>query len=167
MAKLIPLGDCVTRGEQRTLEYLQKFLPDDWVVFGNAQVTSGELTREIDAIVVGDRCVWVVDEKGFGGVITGDEHTWILSDGSARERVLSHILHAAKMVKGKLVAADRRLDQIWIEGLVLLSADDVEVLVEDPRISRTVWKLQGCENKFREIIFPQARTLSPSERETV
>jgi hypothetical protein len=97
MAELIPIGDCVTRGEQRTLDYLQKNLPKDWVVFGNAQVTSGELNREIDAIVLNDCGVWVLDEKGFGGVITGDEHTWILSNGSARERVLNHISHAAWM----------------------------------------------------------------------
>jgi hypothetical protein len=79
MARLIPLGEAVTRGEQKMLDYLQRTLPDDWIVFGNAQVTTSELSREVDAIVVGDRCVWVVDEKGFGGCISGDEHTWILA----------------------------------------------------------------------------------------
>lgn len=167
MAKLIPLGECVTRGEQRTLEYLQKNLPDDWLVFGNAQVTTGELNREIDAIVVGERCVWVVDEKGLWGVITGDEYRWILSDGSARERVLNQILHAAKMVKGKITAADPRLNQIWVEGLILLSADDVELRVKDARIPRHVWPLLGCEQLFRQAAPAQARPISPSEREAI
>lgn len=102
MARFIPVGEAVTRSEQKMLDYLQHALPENWVVFGNAQFTTGELTREVDAIVVGDRCVWVVDEKGFGARIKGDEHTWILADGSARERVLNNVLHAAKMVKENL-----------------------------------------------------------------
>jgi len=126
MAKLIPLGEAVTQGEQRTLDYLQKKLPTDWVIFGNVQVTTGELTREIDAIIIGDRCVWLVDEKGFTGTITGDEHIWIFEDGSARERVLNNILHAAKMVKGKLATSDSRLSSVWVEGVIILSAPDVQ-----------------------------------------
>ena len=117
MARFIPVGEAVTRGEQKMLDYLQHTLPNNWVVFGNAQFTTGELTREVDAIVVGDRCVWVVDEKGFGARIKGDEHTWILADGSARERVLNNVLHAAKMVKGKLEAANPQLTHVWVEGL--------------------------------------------------
>ena len=167
MAKLIPLGEAVTRGEQRTLEYLQKKLPADWVIFGNAQVTTGELTREIDAIIIGDRCVWVVDEKGFTGPITGDEHTWIFADGSARERVLNHILHAAKMLKGKLSAMDSRLSPIWVEGVVILSGDDVQLKVKDPRIPTNVSNLLGCEHFFRQAPSCQGRSLSHQQREII
>ncbi len=55
VAKLIQLGEVVTRGERKTLDYLQQTLPDDWVIFGNAQITTGELTREVDAIIIGER----------------------------------------------------------------------------------------------------------------
>ena len=41
MARLIPLGESVTRGEQKMLDYLRRTLPGDWVVFGNPQVTTG------------------------------------------------------------------------------------------------------------------------------
>ncbi|MGQ9687928.1 MAG: protein kinase domain-containing protein [Desulfobaccales bacterium] len=166
MAKLIPLGEAVTRGEQRTLEYLQKKLPADWVIFGNAQVTTGELTREIDAIIIGNRCVWVVDEKGFTGTLTGDEHTWIFADGSARERVLNHILHAAKMLKGKLAAMDSRLAPVWVEGVVILSAPDVQLKVKDPRISAHVCKLADCERFFGQVSC-QGKNLSPHERDLI
>lgn len=63
MARLISLGEPVTRGERKTLDYLQRNLPDEWLVLGNPQIATGELTREIDAIVIGDRCVWIIDEK--------------------------------------------------------------------------------------------------------
>jgi hypothetical protein len=167
MARLIPLGQAVTRGEQKILDYLQRTLPDDWVVFGNAQVTTSELSREVDAIVVGDRGVWVVDEKGFGGCVSGDEHTWILANGSARERVLNHILHAAKMVKGKLEAANPRLSHVWVEGLILLSADDADVRVEDHRITRHVRRLAGCETYFLRASIPNTRGLQRGDREAI
>jgi len=82
MVRFIPVGEAVTRGEQKMLDYLQHALPDNWVVLGNAQFTTSELTCEVDAIVVGDRCIWVVDAKRFGARLRGDEHTWILVDGS-------------------------------------------------------------------------------------
>ena len=166
MAKLIPLGEAVTQGEQRTLNYLQKKLPMDWVIFGNVQVTTGELTREIDAIIIGDRCVWLVDEKGFTGIITGDEHIWIFEDGSARERVLNNILHAAKMVKGKLAAMDPRLSSIWVEGVIILSSPDVQVKVNDSRIHDHVCKLAGCEVFFHQRSC-QGKSLSHPQRELI
>lgn len=65
MARFVPVGEAVTRGELKILDYLQHALPDNWVVFGSAQFTTSELTCEVDAIVVGDRCIWVVDAKGL------------------------------------------------------------------------------------------------------
>jgi len=44
------------------LDYLQHALPDNWVVLGNAQFTTSELTCEVDAIVVGDRCICLCPE---------------------------------------------------------------------------------------------------------
>jgi Nuclease-related domain len=101
MARFFPVGEAITRGEQKVLDYLQHALPDNWVVFGNAQFTTSELPCDVDTIVVGDRCIWVVDAKGFGARLRGDEHTWILADGSAPERILNNVLHAAKMVSGR------------------------------------------------------------------
>lgn len=166
MARLIPLGEAVIQGEHRTLAYLQKKLPQDWVIFGNAQVTTGELTREIDAIIIGDRCVWVVDEKGFTGTITGDEHAWIFEDGSARERVLNNILHAAKMLKGKLVAIDSRLAPVWVEGVIILSTPDVCLQVKDPRVDVHVCNLADCERFFGQVSC-QGKNLSHQEREII
>jgi serine/threonine protein kinase len=121
----------------------------------------------VDAIVGGDRCVWVVDEKGFGGRLTGDEHTWILADGSVRARVLNNLLHAAKMVNGKLEAANPQLARLWVEGLILLTADDADARVEDQRITKHVRRLAGCENYFLRANIANARPLRQSDREAI
>jgi serine/threonine protein kinase len=167
MAQLIPLGEPVTRGEKKLLEYLQHKLPADWIVFGNPLITTGELSRELDAVVLGDRCIWVVDEKGFGGRITGDEHVWILSDGSARERALNNVLHAAKMVKGRLVATESQLRGVWVEGVVILSAEDADLQIQDPRRGRHVISLRGCEEYFIQNTIQEGRKLSSEERKLI
>jgi hypothetical protein len=167
MARFVSLGEAVTRGEKKTLEYLRRTLPADWLVIGNPQISVGELTRELDAIVIGDRCIWVVDEKGFGGTITGDEFTWILPNGSARERVLGNVLHAASMVKGRITSVDKRLNQVWVEGLVLMSAEDALVKVTDARIGRHVRQLMGCENYFTKANIGRGHVLSNTEKQLV
>lgn len=166
MAKFVRQGDPVTRGEVKTLDYLRDHLPGDWVVIGNLQVTRGDLNREIDAVVIGDSYVWVIDEKGFWGRITGNAFSWILSDGSARERVLGQIEHTAKVLKGRLTAIDKKLDAIWVQPLVLLSADDVVLEVDDPRIPKLVQRLNGCEEYFRQPNLPKSKlAISPALRD--
>lgn len=167
MAQLIHIGEVVTRGEQKTLDYLQGRLPNDWIIFGNPRISTPQLSRELDAIVLGNEYVWAIDEKGFGGQITGDEFVWILSDHSARERIINTVLHAASMVKGRLIAIESKLRNVWVEGLIVLSANDADVQVRDRRISRHVRKLMGCEDYFREARIPEARPFPSGLKEVI
>lgn len=146
MARLISLGKPATQGEKKTLAYLRDHLPSHWVILGNPQVGNQRVHREIDVIVIGDRCVWVVDEKGFGGSITGDEHEWRLADGAIRERVLFNVQMAAKIVSPMVSRGGP--GSLWVEPVIILSADDADFRVVDPSVSRYVVKLAGCENYF-------------------
>ncbi len=165
MAQLHRLGQPVTRGEVRMLSYLQDRLPPDWIVFGNVSITQSLMTREIDAIVIGERCVWAIDEKSFGGKITGDEHYWKLADGYVRERVLDPILHAASIVKGKLRGRCSDLSEVWVEGLVLLSSSDVDLQVADDRVTRHVKTLEGAASYF--LTTTLGKPLTSLQRESI
>lgn len=101
-AKLIQGGDFVTRGERKAAEYLRDHLPEGTIILTNLEISSGEFACEMDMVVIGDRCVWVIDEKGLHGTITGDAHTWVLADGLARERVIANVRQAARVLKGRL-----------------------------------------------------------------
>jgi hypothetical protein len=148
MAYLFEMGPSITDGEEKALKYLEASLPEDWAVIGNVQVISGRVSREIDAVVLGSHCAWVIDAKSFRGKVIGDEHSWVLSDGSVRERVLDNVIHAASFVKGKLSRSSSSFRTTWVESLVLLTEDDVDLSVKDGRISRHVLHLSGCEKYF-------------------
>jgi serine/threonine protein kinase len=169
MAKLIKLGITMTKGEQRAFDYLEKALPDGWTVLANFQLpipAGGSI--EIDAVVIGDRGVWVADEKGFGGVIRGDEHSWILSDGSVRERPLDRVLQVARIVKGRISTFHPSLRDTWVQGLVLLSADDADTRkISDARIAKTVRRLAGCEQYFLNAQLGRSISLSAHEQQRV
>jgi hypothetical protein len=47
MARFILVGDAVTHGEQKMVDYLQHALPDNWILLGNVQFTTSELTSRL------------------------------------------------------------------------------------------------------------------------
>ena len=141
VAQLIPVGDTVTAGERRMLEHLRANLSSEWIVLGNPRVHSGKFSREVDAIAIGPRRVWVIDDKGFSGVIRGDTYRWVFEDGTVRTKVVDSIQHAGSMASGVLARLGAPFTNIWIAPVVTLSLDDVELLVEDDRIADIVVRL--------------------------
>lgn len=145
------------------LAYLQQRLPDDWIVLGNPRITSGTLSREVDAVIIGSRSVWVIDDKGFWGRITGDTTRWIFENGESRAGVIDHVTQSASMASGKVLALGEAFSGIWVNGIITLSEDEVELEVDDPRAEKQVLRLSGCESFFKaslkrkELISPQMR----------
>lgn len=167
MAHLIIIDEPVNRGEWRMLEYFRELLPDDWYVLGSLHVSVGDRTREIDSIVIGSRFIWVVDAKNFWGVIRGDEHEWILNDGTFYPRVLDNVMHAAAIVKGKVSKKLPHLKDIWVEGLIVLTNPAADLQILDDRARRHVLSLKGCENYFRNAHPHHSIALSLEDRTTV
>ncbi|WP_458762506.1 AAA domain-containing protein [Cupriavidus basilensis] len=54
-------------------------LPDDWILFTNLELALPTGGREIDAIIVGDDRIYVVDLKDWHGKITSGERGWLLN----------------------------------------------------------------------------------------
>ena len=147
-------------------DYLERMLPPDWIVVTNCELPTPSGSVEIDAIVIGDRAVWVVDEKGLWGTISGDEHRWYLDGGQVRERPLDTILRRARTTKGYI--EDRcgaEFRDIWVQALIILSSPDADVSkLKDARASVLIRQLAGCENYFKNVNLPQARLLDTLRR---
>jgi hypothetical protein len=146
-------GDFVTEGEQRVAEELRR-LPQDWVVIANKMLTvPNQTTREIDFIVVGDQLVFVLDDKGFSGKITGTPDAWTFSDGSSMRSPLNKVEYLAKVVAGYLNRRVTGLQDLQLEyavgGVVLSRALDRPNL-RDPRASRQVMLLNEVVDKLME-----------------
>lgn len=84
MARLIRSGDFVGPGEERAAAHIEQRLPASWVVICNKElVWSGGSVREVDFIVIGDHCVFAIEEKSWSGPIHGDENGWVLRSGES------------------------------------------------------------------------------------
>src|SRR5579872_4991256 len=65
MAHLLHAGEFATDGERRAAEVLRT-LPRDWIVIANKILPASQgRSFEIDFIVIGDRVVYVIDEKSW------------------------------------------------------------------------------------------------------
>ena len=120
MAKLISINEPMTASEVGMLTHLQSALPPDWVVFGNPRVVKGYSAQEVDALVVGDRGIWVLDDKNLDGEIHCTRLAWTLANGHMRKNPLESLENACTKIKGMLQAYLPHAGHLWVYGLIVL-----------------------------------------------
>ncbi len=126
----ISQGEFVTEGERQAADAVQEYLsarPEHWVQIVNALAHLGRTPREIDQLVLGPSGVFVIDVKSFGGAVRSDGGYWILDDGSRRKDPVSSVHHLAGSVKGRLSATSALLSRIWVSGIILLTAENIDL----------------------------------------
>jgi serine/threonine protein kinase len=152
VARLIQAGTFVGPGEERTARYLEERLPEPWVVIATKElVNPSGSTREVDFIVIGQRTVFVIEEKFWWGTITGSEHSWVLNASASYPSPISQVAPLARRLAGILktgVASLRDIRAHFVLPRVILSAENVDVRVNDPRVSTHVLTLIGCEEEL-------------------
>jgi serine/threonine protein kinase len=135
LAELISIGPFATEGERKAANVLRQ-LPDSWLVICNKILpTKDGRSFEIDFIVVGQRWIFVLDEKSWRGSIRGNEEQWIRSDGSAERSPLAKADYVAKILAGYLGWKVPALahNGHFVRGGVLLSALERLPQIHDPR----------------------------------
>lgn len=70
MAQLTVMGDYQGPGEQKTAETLARDLPDAWHVIAGRKL-SGPTRDDLDLVVVGERAIFVLEEKSWPEVRLG------------------------------------------------------------------------------------------------
>ncbi len=80
MAQLVSAGPFATEGERKAAKALQQ-LPTNWIVICNKVLPRGDRSYEIDFIVIGNRWVFLLDEKSWRGKILGNDQLWVRADG--------------------------------------------------------------------------------------
>ncbi|HYT44461.1 MAG TPA: nuclease-related domain-containing protein, partial [Methylomirabilota bacterium] len=97
MAELVCAGPFATEGERRAAKALQQ-LPADWVVICNKVLPRGDRSYEIDFIVIGNRWVFLLDEKSWRGRILGNDQLWVRADGFSMRSPLAKADYIAKVL---------------------------------------------------------------------
>jgi serine/threonine protein kinase len=110
----------VNEGERRVLRQLLDRLPDDFEIFPNLQIAVANAKPvEVDALVLGPDCVWLVEVKDLAGTVHFGEHQFSVN-GEPRSHPLATTRLKAQKIKDRLVV-NPALGDIWIQPLIILA----------------------------------------------
>lgn len=122
MAKRIKIGAPVNDAEVWGFDLLECELPDSWLLITNVELpTSTGQLLEIDAIVFGDKAIYLVDIKGYSGQVLVDANVWIRDDRRidnplAKANQISRIY--ASRIRENLAPGEH---SPWCQGVVFLT----------------------------------------------
>ncbi len=136
MARVRNIGLPVNDSERKGISYLSRELPDHYVLLTNLELpTKNGFAYEYDIIVIADYAVYVVELKGYGGVIKGNALEWELASGSIVKSPIPLLNTKAKVVAGRINASSRSLARVWVRPMLVLTDDQVSLQVQDPLAS--------------------------------
>jgi serine/threonine protein kinase len=147
MAQLIAAGPFATEGERRAAEVLKQ-LPNDWIVICNKALPHGDRSYEIDFIIVGNRWVFLLDEKSWKGKIHGNDQLWVKSDGFSLPSPLTKADFVAKILAGHLSwkVTPLKGNGHFVRGGILLSMAEKVPQIHDPRAANGIYLVNNiCE----------------------
>ncbi|MCE7875368.1 hypothetical protein DYH09_34075, partial [bacterium CPR1] len=120
-AKFIPIGKPAHDAERQALRFLVDGLPSHYTVYGNPWlVERGGVIYELDAVVVAPYAIFVVETKAYRGRIDGTDHDWYVPNPIPSPLKLNRL--TAQVLKTQLKRESWHAGQLWVEGLVFLSA---------------------------------------------
>lgn len=135
-AKFVQIGEPAHDAERQALRFLVEGLPESCTVYGNAWlVERSGVVYELDAVVVAQHAIFVVEIKSYRGRIEGTDNDWWLPEQIRSPLKLNRI--TAQVLKTHLKNASYQAGQVWTEGLVFLSAT-TDVGVRGPASSDRV-----------------------------
>ncbi len=155
MAELIKAGEFVGRGEEPTARQLESSLPSSWTVICNKELVDPRgVSREVDFIVIGDHCVFVIDEKSWSGTLYGNENGWVLPSGESYNNPLGKVGFIARRLAGMLrdnvPLLKRSVTEHFVFPRMVMSSSTAVVRVQDPRVKVEVLQLGTVSEKLRE-----------------
>ncbi|MBY6105997.1 NERD domain-containing protein [Ferrimonas balearica] len=101
MAKQIRFGDPVNESERWAFKLLAQDLPDDYLLLTNIEIpTQTGQALEVDALVIGQWGIYVVDVKGYIGQLEAGQHAWQL-DGRDVDNSLAKANYVARVLAGR------------------------------------------------------------------
>ena len=138
--------------EREALDFLRESLPDRDPIFlySNFEFIADDgSVNEIDALVVTQAGVYLLELKSRGGIVTGNRHLWDwnkdgriitvdspLTLANSKARKLAGLIEKQKAFRGERAP--------WIEALIFLSAPGISVRLPDSE------RIRICEREPRD-----------------
>lgn len=130
MAIVHRVGQPASEGERLLIRELQSTLSNDYIVYHNFEIPSGNgQFFEYDVVVVAPHAIYVIEDKYWHGVIRGNDSRIVL-DSKTESNPLQQVSRQAKVLKNYLQSKNPLLRQVWIEDVINFSGRDVEIAVK-------------------------------------
>lgn len=145
--RIVAVGETAYSHEREGIEFAEKALPDTdpyhlWALVDLLDPSTGR-QHELDLVVLGYSCLYLVELKAYPGLIKGDSVDWIWVTPEGRElwrdnpRALAK--RKAQILKSRLERAlPTNVRAPWVEPLIFLSHPDVKLGLEREALAGVV-----------------------------
>lgn len=133
MAKVIPIGEPVNDSEKLAIAHLRDVLPDNYLLLHNFEIHRGYHIYEVDLALLTPHALYLIDVKGTRGLIDVYGSKWYPDGRMPFTSPLAKLRGHARSLKGMITDSDparRELREIFVDGIVLLTAQDANL--QDP-----------------------------------
>jgi serine/threonine protein kinase len=139
MAIIHRIGSPENDSEARAIKRFGKDLPDGYFVFHNFELTTGRgLPYEYDIAVLTPHALYHLEVKGYYGEIRGNPLQWIFENGSVYPSPIPLANKKTKILAGKLKQHSHRLEEVFVDTLILLTEDRARAKLNDDQAGRVV-----------------------------
>jgi serine/threonine protein kinase len=139
MAIIHRIGVPENDSESRAIQRLSKELPGDFFVFHNFELTTGRgLPYEYDIAVLAPHALYHLEVKGYRGDIHGNQQQWVFENGGVYPSPIPLANKKSKVLADKLRRYSPRLDEVFVETLILLTDDRARVKIKDDQAARII-----------------------------
>jgi protein kinase-like protein/nuclease-like protein len=139
MAIIHRIGAPENDSEAKAIKRLGKDLPADYFVFHNFELTTGRgLPYEYDIAVLTPHALYHLEVKGYHGEIRGNPLQWIFENGGVYPSPIPLANKKTKILAGKLRQYSHRLDDVFVDTLILLTEDRARAMISDDQAGRVI-----------------------------
>ena len=135
-ARIVAVGETPYPHEREGIEFVEKALPDTdpyhvWALVDLLEPSTGR-QHELDLVVLGYSCLYLVELKAYPGLIEGDsvDWIWVTPEGRRlwRDSPRGLAKRKAQILKSRLERAlPSGIRAPWVEPLIFLSDPDVKL----------------------------------------
>jgi tRNA A-37 threonylcarbamoyl transferase component Bud32 len=139
MAIVHPVGPPENDSERKAIAFLKEHLPHHYHLFHNLELpTLSGFPYQYDLIIVGEYAVYAVEIKGYGGHIRGNAQEWELESGAVYRSPIPLTNRKARILASYLHNQNQLLERVWVQAVILLTDDYVEIDLNDRQAGRVV-----------------------------
>jgi serine/threonine protein kinase len=128
MAEILGGGPPANEAERRVIAHLRDQAPAHWLVMHNIEIPVRGAAYEIDLAVVTGHALSIIDVKGVRGRIEVAGRKWHPSRRQPYGSPVAKLRGHARVLKGVLERENPALARVYVDPLVVLTADDAHLV---------------------------------------